>query len=179
MTWPLIAILSGPIASGKTTLAQEMAEGGWLHLRTRELLEKEAASAGTMGRHALQGFGAALDMQTQGRWILEYLEAACQQGGSVVVDSVRTIEQVEAIRGAKAFRDAAILHIHLGARADTLECRYMSRGDAEDYARAKRHPVEARVGDLSSVANLTVSTDWAPHLVSAQVSSFILGELDR
>lgn len=98
-----VIILSGKVGSGKTTLAEQLVENFKLILfKTRSFL-KERAQGIPAERGALQDFGERLDKRTEGAWVQEDLQAAAEAlpaTAVIVLDAVRMLGQVEAIRRA-------------------------------------------------------------------------------
>jgi adenylosuccinate synthase len=161
-----LIILSGHIAAGKTTLANGLSNYGYHVLKTRELLEEEVRIRTTtvsgkqlsMNRHELQKLGETLDEQScGGRWVVPYVIEAPHT--SIVLDSVRRIEQVEALRDDVRLDHIRIIHIHLEAAPEQLEIRYQRRGDSESYAEISQNTTESQVGGLRNVADFVLSTD--------------------
>jgi adenylosuccinate synthase len=163
-----IAVLSGPVSSGKSTLAERLAtKYGAVHLRTRELMASHAAASGyalAMDRAALQKYGERLDTETNGRWVVDGLAPIIAKlGGSglVVIDAIRIPAQLEALRRAFG-RD--VLHVHLLAPADVLETRYQNRRhsspvvELSTYAEVAEDPTEASIGILEADADEVINT---------------------
>ncbi|WP_285908088.1 adenylosuccinate synthetase, partial [Pseudodesulfovibrio pelocollis] len=80
---------------------------------------------------------------------------------NVVVDSVRTEEQVEHFRRIYRHR---VIHIHLTAHTDVLTVRYEEKfsgmaGEFSCYADAQRNRTEKRVISLSKISDIEVDTD--------------------
>ena len=142
--------LSGPVASGKTTLSRLIAErfGFWV-VSTRELL-----SQGLEDRLSLQAKGVSLDDSTSGSWVRDgVVQLLDKDHGSVslVVDSVRTLDQIRWIRDTFG---SSVRHIHLSADTETLSSRYGSRSEGYRYEEVSDHPVERAVGSLEMSADL-------------------------
>lgn len=111
---PLIVVLSGPIAVGKSTLSAALVERfGFYCVKTRSLLKQLANDRGSdqLTRAELQHGGADLDKRTDGKWIADATAPLLKFDGPLVVDSVRTAEQVAHMRrlGVKT------VHVHLDA----------------------------------------------------------------
>lgn len=163
----VIVVISGQVAAGKTSLAGQIASTyDALVIGTRDLLA--AARPGTVtSREALKRTGDALDRETDGRWIATALarviDEKTEEGGSqiFVVDAVRIPEQARAIRQLYGSR---VHHVHLAADPDELERRYLSRdrgGEAVvPYRRVARGRTEKRTGELASLADVVIATDF-------------------
>jgi adenylosuccinate synthase len=94
-----IILLSGRVASGKSTLAQGLADRfGMLTLKTRDLLEERLARRGRKDRRNLQAEGDRLDRRTGGKWVREELDRRVREGPEnalILVDSVRILNQID------------------------------------------------------------------------------------
>lgn len=163
-----IILLSGPVAAGKSTLSATLAERfGVSPLRTQDLIR--ARTGAELDRSALQQAGETLDRTTEGTWIARELTRALTQspaagdevpdGARVLVDSVRTAAQIEAIRQAFGHR---VVHVHLTAPESALAKRYASRETAmhelPSYAELREDPTEAAVDELRRTADIVIDT---------------------
>ena len=159
-------MLSGPVASGKTTLAHNLASRfGMKVLRTRDWLISELENRGQGGRDDLRREGERLDQETDGAWVLQGLDRDWRSDGaseSVVVDSVRIVKQIDAIRGAYG---VAVTHIHMTAPVTALSQRYDERQqssaspDSMTYEDVRRNKTELLVDKLQDVADVVVDSD--------------------
>ena len=149
-----VVLLSGPVASGKTTLSRLLADRfGFCIVSTRELLGE-----GPQDRLSLQAAGASRDDGSAGRWVrdgLVQLQGQWSDEIYFVVDSVRTLDQIRWVR--KTF-GASVEHVHLTAHLDVLAGRYSSRSEGFEYAEIRNDPVERSVGVLVSYADLVIHT---------------------
>jgi adenylosuccinate synthase len=168
-----IVLLSGSVASGKTTLWQELTNrfpGENIHiLKTkgviRELALKKLGRELLSERRALQDFGEQLDRDTKGHWVRDALVSLVNQhtgteGSSIfVVDAVRILPQIKAIREAYGF---SVNHIHLKAPQDELAERYKRRSsdmqELRSFEDVGKNPTEAQVNDLEKTADIVVDT---------------------
>ena len=160
-----IILLSGPVASGKTTLATKLVKQFSLKiLRTRAWLKSALEDGGRPGRADLQREGEQLDQETNGTWVLKGLDRdlrGTKSSEGVVIDSVRTEEQIAAIRNAYG---TSVTHIHLTAPMPALGQRYEERQqesaipDSMTYEDVRRNNVECKVGSLHSIADVVVDT---------------------
>src|ERR1700733_13619128 len=116
-----IVLLSGSVSSGKTTLSDKLHnQFGFDVLKTKELIkqlaQKKLGSELEADRRAMQRFGDRLDNETDGKWVLEALTKLVRSSSQrVIVDSVRILKQIRAIRKSYGF---AVVHIHLMAPED-------------------------------------------------------------
>ena len=156
-------MLSGPICSGKSTLAERLVDRYKATLcKTHELIQTLKPKVPNE-RVALQKAGDALDRSTNGRWIQEALARRIdgQPAESVVViDAVRITSQVDGVREAFPTR---VYHIHLTASSDELARRYASRNsqvtEVSSYDRARVNRTERNVEHLADIADIVVKTD--------------------
>ncbi|HEY6330406.1 MAG TPA: adenylosuccinate synthase, partial [Blastocatellia bacterium] len=98
-----IVLLSGPICSGKTTLGDSLVGRFAFHrFRTREWIANLEAAA-EQERGSMQSFGDVLDRRTKGAWVRDQLTLSIQElpdDGLILVDSVRILDQIRAVRNA-------------------------------------------------------------------------------
>lgn len=167
----LIVLISGSVSAGKTTLSEGLRrQHGATIVKTKEELKDLAVGRLKRElpaeRRALQKFGQELDAETHGEWVLNALkkhirDAKVGREDVVVVDAVRILPQIKAIRRAYQF---AVKHIHLEASSAALAARYKTRGNAgvrelPRYADVGRNPTEARVATLRQSADFVVDTE--------------------
>lgn len=156
-----IILVSGAIASGKTSICDMMARRySFQVLSTRYLVQ--AATATTGDRESLQKAGENLDQSTNGRWVAAALTLLVQKLPAAVfilVDAVRTRSQITAIREAFGPR---VAHIHLTAPLDVLAQRYLVRRsevrELDSYAGLKVNKTEADIEELAHVADVVIDT---------------------
>lgn len=167
----LIVLISGNVGVGKTTLSDGLRERyGATIVKTKEILKTLAAKRVKAGlpaeRRALQEFGERIDVDTKGEWVLNALkkhiaETRMAQEAVVVVDAVRILPQIKAIRRAYQF---AVKHVHLEAPPATLAKRYKSRTNVgvkelPTYSDVGQNPTESGVGELRQSADFVVDTE--------------------
>ena len=152
----LVVLISGPIASGKTSLSRLLAgRFGLCIVSTRELIAQ-----GIQDRRFLQVAGALQDDSTAGRWVRDGLvqfQTRCPNQVSFVVDSVRTLDQVRWVRETYG---PSVEHIHLTASDDVLATRYESRSEGYQYDEVRDDSVEKMVVFLSGSANVVIDTSY-------------------
>jgi adenylosuccinate synthase len=133
-----IILLSGPISSGKSTLAKGLADRyGMSIFKTSEILKKYVRRGSEQDRKILQAQGERLDRKTHGRWVLEELREwsnKLKSSPEVIVDSVRITEQIQAIREAYG---QIVIHVHLTAPMDELEQRFSKRREQSGNCRLR------------------------------------------
>ena len=158
-----LILISGPVSSGKSTLSQDLADRfGFAIYRTRKWLGRRLQEE-SQDRANLQQEGDRLDVQTRGRWILEELtkELPAQADKVVVLDSVRTRDQIEALRDAFG---PIVTHIHVTAPLEVLRTRYderrkRERRDLADYEQVRQNQTEQHVDALRDVADIVIDTN--------------------
>src|SRR5260370_39120972 len=124
----LIVLLSGSVASGKSTLASLLKERfGFEIIKTWQLL-KSLKPELAQDRQSLQAFGEELDRQTQGQRVGEELDklVRTKADARVVVDAVRIQGEIDFVRRGFGPR---VKHIHLQAPMEALNERYSGRTD--------------------------------------------------
>lgn len=138
-----LILLSGPIASGKTTLARNLAQDlPAEHISTSGLIS--AAAGRDLDRSELQRSGHGTGFQGAD-WIsgaVRQIASTSPMGETIIVDAVRTLEQVNELREAAAgiWR---ILHVHLHGEDRELASRHELNGATDlaltfaDYADAR------------------------------------------
>lgn len=168
-----IVLLSGRVASGKSTLWQQLASKfprENIHvLKTKSLVREHALKS--LGRElpaerrAMQDFGDKLDQDTHGQWVRDGLTSLINQYASnepssiFVVDAVRVRSQIRAVREAYGF---SVNHIHLKAPEKELAARYRHRvSDMQELRSFKdmsNNPTEAAVHELEKNADVVIDT---------------------
>lgn len=157
-----IVAISGRIASGKTTLANGLAEQfGCLRVSTRELLH-ELLPKTTAARADLQAAGEALDRRSGGGWVAQAVArrtVGLPTGVTMIVDAVRIRGQIDGLRRAFGSR---VLHLHLSAPREELSKRFKRRtgraGEALSYEATQRDPTESQVETLADIADVVIDT---------------------
>ncbi|MCW5976477.1 MAG: adenylosuccinate synthetase [Bryobacteraceae bacterium] len=161
-----IILLSGPVSAGKSTLADALVERfDALVLRTRDVIVATARGVLASERAALQLHGEKLDRKTDGAWVAAALTRFAESlpaDAIIVVDSVRIIKQVHAVRRAYGSR---VVHVHLSADLSVLAQRYKHKQrqtkfrEFGSYAELSVNRTERHVGRLAKSADVVIETD--------------------
>ena len=161
-----IILLSGAVASGKSMLANQLANRFNMKLlRTSAVLRAKMARSDEPGRIALQDFGDELDQSTSGAWVLDSLRQMLEAEATstnVVVDSVKIQAQIDAIRDVYG---SLVTHIHMTAPLDVLTSRYESRESSSHRAEQLTYPdvrsnqTESLVDGLSEIADVVIDSN--------------------
>jgi adenylosuccinate synthase len=165
-----IVLMSGSISSGKTTLGTLLKEQfGFQVLKTKEVIQslaRKQRNKELSERRALQTFGEDLDTETKGRWVREALSrflrdlGAGEPSARVLVDAVRILDQIRAIRQSYSF---SVVHVHLKAPPEQLALRYKNRKssgvrEVSSYSELEKSKTEARVNELEAAADFVIDT---------------------
>lgn len=159
-----VILISGHISSGKSTLASGLAVRYDMDIfKTNEILKTRLGSRVAADRQGLQREGERLDVRTRGRWVADELIAWLRQAprkSYVVVDAVRTFEQIQSIRDTFG---PLVTHIHLEAPRSVLAKRYQHRSrrsleNAGSYDQAQDDKTEIAVDNLRDAADTVIDT---------------------
>lgn len=175
-----VVLISGAIAAGKTTLVRNL--GRMLpveHVSTSGLISSMVSRE--LGRDELQEIGLGERLQG-GDWIVDAVRQAARRAGTadvIVVDAVRTLEQVFDLRKA-AGGEWRILHVHLKGEARQLAARYEAgsgrREPGSSWGQVMRSATEAAVTELQAEADAVIDTTSAE---PAEVAVRVLARIDR
>src|SRR5205807_8369133 len=92
-------------------------------LKTKEIIETLAKNIAPQ-RGAMQRYGELLDRRTKGQWVCKALArklGTLNGDALIIVDAVRIMPQIEAIRRAYGAR---VYHVHLEVEKEVLTRRY-------------------------------------------------------
>lgn len=165
-------VLSGRVRSGKSTLAEHLAQRpGAVMVRTKDvLIEEYGSDSHVRERGKLQELGEQLDRETRGHWVCA---ATCRRAlrsrrmQLLVVDAVRIPEQIRWLREVPGFR---VVHFHLSAPITELRRRFeetRSSTEPSTYDEVMANETESRVDDLGQLTPFRISTRWKPPRVVA------------
>jgi hypothetical protein len=130
-------------------------------LSTRQVLQDRADSTRDRehGRK-LQRLGDELDATEGGRWVANSVrEALSTPAALLVVDAVRTADQIAAVRAL-----GRVTHIHLSADAEVLSERYARlramapEAELPSFASVRSNATEAAVENLKGLADIFIDT---------------------
>ena len=178
---PIILLFSGPMASGKTTLADALiAREQFRRLKSSDFLKNLCQKRGSeVSRSALQELGDRLDHETDYRWLVDdvakpQILAALQQH-RWLIDSVRKERQVSHFR--KAFA-SDVYHVHVWVPDAVLKERFDKRRESgshsegsTSYVEATSHPNEVSARHLKEIADLCI--DLSTVALSTAVASIL------
>lgn len=171
-----VIVISGPIAVGKSEVARAIVERySARRLSTGDLIRASLPSGSD--RAAQQTAGDRLDRQTKGMWVATALGRLRQDdpgiaaSDTVVVDSVRRLEQVDELREAFG-TETRVLHVHLTAPDAVLRRRYRIRrraSDPVDYDEVRARPPESAIESLAAPADIVIDYSGELPAVDAAV----------
>ena len=162
------------MCSGKTTQANLLRDRlGARVIYVRDLLRERGAAA---DRSSLQEIGSRLETSTRGAWLAQAAaEVIRTYPGLVVLDSVRTLRQLERLRNIPT---QSVL-IYLTASRAALTRRFNQRVaqgsiEPDSYALATAHKTERDVEAIAPFADgLIDTTSTNPRQVFRRVRRFI------
>lgn len=171
-----IVLIGGQIASGKTSIANQLCRSTGAHLiRVREALE-QILGGSHWDRRRLQDEGYALDRRTNGQWLLHFIQEASDEGGKWVIDAARTRRQVEPVLEVEQRSRL----IYLDASEATRRSRFAlaQRSDpvkaSLSFDDTMSHSTEREADALRAMAHLAVDTDdLSIDQIGQEVRSFL------
>lgn len=178
-----VIVLSGPVSSGKSSLAQSLRDShGCAEVKTQDLIATLAPTT-AKSRRSMQDAGEQLDRRDGGAWVAAAVSKFAQDlpvGSVVVVDSARIKGQIDALRRAFGNR---VIHIHLTAPAAVLASRYKQGKrhlrELPSYEALRRSITERNIEQLADIADVVIDTKrCSPGDVAVRAESH-LGLLSR
>lgn len=158
----------GPVAAGKTTVAEGLAERlDAVLVKTRTVLEQGfhyRIYPPVSKRELLQSLGEQLDEDTNGRWVADAAEHAARfvsPRRPIIIDAIRRESQ---IAGLEERFGAAPLRLFVTAPEDELRRRYELRIQASPqderptYDELKQSAAEAEIYVLQPAADTVIDT---------------------
>lgn len=162
----IILLLSGPIAVGKSSFANNLVENhDFKRIRSSTyLLEKAKLLGLRTEREVLQTLGDNLDNETDYSWVINSVAAPVLEKDPShkfwLFDAVRKERQVELFR--EHFESFKVHHLHLIADEMTLESRYSSRAfisDTKKYSQVIMHKNEISARELINIADTVIDIE--------------------
>jgi len=158
-----LLLLSGPMASGKTSVSAVLQEHfGFFSISSSYFLRTQLVGQGVVpDRHKLQELGDSLDRSTDFSWVIDSVARpainARPDVDNWLLDSVRKSRQVELFKHHYA---GAVMHIHIDAPESVLQQRYAERSPNHlaEYQANVRHPNELSARSLGSMADKVFDT---------------------
>lgn len=139
-----IVLLTGHLETGKTVLAHRLAtEHKFDLIRTSHLITARCkpADGSPVARKDLQAFGAALDEETDGKWLFDVVTKQVSEGCErIVVDHVRNERQ---LRHFRTRADLRTIHVHLYAPKLFLEEKFGPKLEKESITYDEADPIES------------------------------------
>lgn len=168
-----IILLSGEIHAGKSSLAQNLSsEFGFRILKTKDAIigkyQDRFGDDNEPSREELQEFGEALDKKYEHEWVVDYFQSKINKHDLVIIDAVRTEEQIASFREAYTHY---ITHIHLDASADVLKKRYVSNHSSKYYSKEKCLEVYEEIKENETERNVTKLKEDADLVIDVTDSS--------
>jgi len=154
----LIVGISGKICAGKTTTARLLEQRGFAYTRFSLVIDDEIVARGeTPNRATRQRVGMEINRTKGQRWLCERVLERVSDRKLVVIDGLRFPED-------RAFFierfGSTFFHIHITASDDVRATRYReSERDDLSFDIAGRQPVEAKVEELSELANIILQNN--------------------
>ncbi|MFT4510340.1 AAA family ATPase [Caballeronia sp. 15711] len=176
MTIKRLLLLSGPMRSGKSSVAQALKENhAFSGISSSGYLRGYAEQIGVIvERSQLQDLGDRLDFETDFAWVIDAVARPAVEAApsteNWLLDAVRKARQVDHFR---AQFHHLVKHVHLCAPEQILRTRYVAERSAADpdYGVAIAHPNEVAARSLCSIADeiydttQTLATDIAARIV--------------
>ncbi|WP_339471262.1 AAA family ATPase [Pseudomonas sp. EL_65y_Pfl1_R83] len=170
-----LLLLSGPMASGKTSVSAALQElHGFVPISSGSFLRAHLATRNEpLDRHNLQELGDSLDKATDFSWLIDSVANPAIQARPDVenwlLDAVRKPRQVELFR--LRFGNA-VRHVHIIAPEPVLQQRYAARSatDLDEYNASVLHPNERSARSLLGFADKVLDTHtYTPFQIADQI----------
>ncbi len=152
---------------------------GATRVSTRRFIQQKKGTSDN--RRELQAAGDQLDVETNGEWVADAIEAelpGLAANAVLLLDSAKIPAQIGAVRSRWPSK---VFHIHLHAADEELERRYLRRDpqlkEFATYAEVRENQTEASVGALLQISDLTLDTDYvAPETLAATAMDWFEGK---
>jgi adenylosuccinate synthase len=158
---PGFVLISGHLCTGKSGLAEALREEfGYLVIKSSDILKRIAATnERSTDRISLQQLGDEMDAATDGKWLYdEVLRIAdrTENSGIVVVDHIRTQEQLEHFRASGEIA----IHVHLYVPdKDALAARWIEREKLRGMTDVNTYPDADAVKDEEDIQHFKKDAD--------------------
>jgi uncharacterized protein YprB with RNaseH-like and TPR domain/predicted nuclease with RNAse H fold/dephospho-CoA kinase len=168
----LVVGISGPIAAGKTTAARFLARKGFVYGRYSEVLARLLSEKGKkVDRQTLQAFGEKVHKKPGQRWLSRQLVKSLPGDRDLVIDGLRFPEDHAFL--VESF-GPAFFHIHVTAPEEVRKERYVADGNTgAEFARAIRHPVEAKIPRLAAIAQAEIANERSQRAFDGRIESAV------
>ena len=148
---PYVVGVSGPIAAGKTTIAQALERQGFEYTRFSMVIDDILRERQiTPSRAKRQALGNELNASGRQRWLCYRTLARVRSADFVVVDGLRFPEDRACLTEIYGER---FTHIHIEAKLETRRRRYEDVEGSVEFEEAIDARVERRVGELAELAH--------------------------
>ena len=156
----LVVGISGPVAAGKTTVAQMLASQGFEYCRFSQILADKLRRDGqSQNRQSLQELGASLHQSAFGqRWLQNELANRVKSKKKIVIDGLRHPEDHAFLTERWGI---PVVHLRIDATIDVRKMRFLKIEKAEpaEFLEAEQHPAEVNVSRLKNLAGGFIIND--------------------
>lgn len=156
----LVVGISGPLAAGKTTVAEMLVSQGFEYCRFSQILaDKLSSESKPQSRQALQELGSSLHDSPFGqRWLQNKLADRVKGNRRIVIDGLRHPEDHAFLLERWGI---PVAHLHIDTELNARRSRYLKReaGELADFLEAEDHAVEQNVTQLSRLAGGVISNN--------------------
>lgn len=157
-----VVLISGHLCTGKSELAEALhTEFGYFVIKSSSILKELAVKEEhPTDRIALQRLGDEMDARTGGKWLYDEVMKIAEGDGvgeRVVVDNVRTQEQMEHFRASS---EIAAIHVHLYVHdKDALDQRWRERERIRGITVVNAYPDADLVKDEEDIQHFKNDAD--------------------
>lgn len=160
-----LVVISGGIASGKSTLAKHLAKRfGCTVVKTNSIIQDHLSSRSTGNRYSLQRKGNQLDRNTKHSWVANAVAQTVRSVDNdlpVVLEGVRKPQQMDKILSLIGHR--YVRHVHLSVDPVTQKERFQRSKRAKDegisFEEAVKDLSERDVEKLIHTADIVIPTE--------------------
>lgn len=159
---------AGPLASGKTHAAGLLARYGFVHLRSRRIIEALLQVHNIpLSEQAMQDMGNRVVSTIGGDGLTALTLINYDRDHSYAYDSLRNVEDVQYLR--RKYREAFRL-VYLDVLEDRRRARFATRSGrantSSDFEARSRHAVEAEIPELKRIADYAFTNESEEQLVA-------------